>query len=284
MTTASRCACSAGRARPWPPSPATPSRSRAPSICTRRSRGSSSTPACAPCASGCRRRRRRTSTSMARKSPPAHWPGRSWTIAFRGRAERCVPMSAEAQLPVPRGAEEPAPFTAEVPVIEPVGVQRVSGTWAVEANTDTEIAITAPDLNEQDALSAPVVAGYQPRHRVIGVFSWLGPRYSLGLVGMRHAGAAVLSSVVDLLELESVAATAGQCPHAGDPAPSHRGPPVSGGNAPAALANCCRCWSRVKPVKPVRRKSGRSADRAAGWREFRRCDCRQSAFRDGHRW
>jgi len=30
-----------------------------------------------------------------------------------------------------------------VPVIEPLGVARVSGTWAVEANTDTEIQLTA---------------------------------------------------------------------------------------------------------------------------------------------
>ena len=75
-----------------------------------------------------------------------------------------------------------------------------SGVWAVEANTETEISFDAKGMNELDSLLAPRLPDYQPRHRVIGVFAWLGKDYALSLSGVRHAPAAVLTSVVDPLD------------------------------------------------------------------------------------
>ncbi len=133
----------------------------------------------------------------------------TWTITFQSELTGPQVLAVDAQIPISRPAEDQSHFTAEVPVIEPLGVQRVAGTWAIEANTDTEITVAAPGMNELDALLAPALAGYAPRHRVIGVYTWLGPKYSLSLAGTRHAPAAVLDAVIDLLELQSVAATTG---------------------------------------------------------------------------
>ena len=64
-------------------------------------------------------------------------------------------------------------------------------------------------LFRSDSLLAPRLPDYQPRHRVIGVFAWLGADYALALSGVRHAPAAVLTSVVDALTLDTVVSTSG---------------------------------------------------------------------------
>ncbi len=134
--------------------------------------------------------------------------GNIWTLVFQKELTGPQTLTVAAQIPVKR-AEDAAHFTTSVPLLEPLSAQRVSGTWAIEANTDTEIQLTATGMNEQDALLAPTLAGYQPRHRVIGVFSWLGPNYTLALSGVRHASASVLTTVVDELKLTSVLETSG---------------------------------------------------------------------------
>lgn len=137
--------------------------------------------------------------------------GDTWTIAFQKEITGPYVLSVEGQFPITHEEKEGETrhFTAQVPVIKPLHAQRVSGSWAVEANTDTEVEVAAPGMNSLDALLAPAVGGYQPRHRVIGVYAWLGADYKLSLTGTRHAGAAVLSEVVDSLELQSVAALTG---------------------------------------------------------------------------
>jgi hypothetical protein len=135
--------------------------------------------------------------------------GDVWTIVFQKELTGRQVLTVTAKIPVTRAADDASRFSTTVPVIEPLHTQRGSGTWVVEANTDTEIQLTATGMNELDALLAPPLEDYQPRHRVIGVFTWLGPKYELNLSGVRHAGAGVLTTVVDSMDLTSVLATTG---------------------------------------------------------------------------
>ena len=118
-------------------------------------------------------------------------------------------MDVTAQTAITHAPDDPSKFNVEVPAIEPVGVQRASGVWAIEANTETEIQITSKGMNELDALAAPTLPGYQPKHRVIGVFGWIGGTYTLSLSGVRHAPAQVLTTIVDEMAVESVLSTSG---------------------------------------------------------------------------
>jgi len=147
--------------------------------------------------------------------------GDIWTIVFQKELTGSYGLAVTAQVPVetagPPGAAGAGPgaaaaesqFQAAVPLIVPLDVARTSGVWAVEANTETEIQFEAKGMNELDSLLAPRLPDYQPRHRVIGVFAWLGQDYTLKLSGVRHTPATVLTSVVDSLELDTVVSTSG---------------------------------------------------------------------------
>jgi len=147
--------------------------------------------------------------------------GNVWTIVFQKELTGSYGLAVTAQVPVetgeapgaagtgPSAAAAESQFQAAVPLIVPLDVARTSGVWAVEANTETEIQFEAKGMNELDSLLAPRLPDYQPRHRVIGVFAWLGQDYTLKLSGVRHTPAAVLTSVVDSLELDTVVSTSG---------------------------------------------------------------------------
>ena len=133
-----------------------------------------------------------------------------WTIVFQKELTGGYALKITAQVPVAMAKDAAeSRFTVAVPVIAPLDVVRASGVWAVEANTETEITFDAKGMNELDSLLAPRLPDYQPRHRVIGVFAWLGADYALALSGVRHASAAVLTSVVDALTLDTVVSTSG---------------------------------------------------------------------------
>jgi hypothetical protein len=134
--------------------------------------------------------------------------GDTWTIVFQKELTGHYALQITAQAPIEKAAGE-SRFAIDVPVITPLGVQRASGVWAVEANTETEITFTTASMNKHDSLLAPALAGYRPRHRVIGVFAWLGENYSLRLAGERHEAAPLASSVVDELNLDSVIGAGG---------------------------------------------------------------------------
>jgi len=135
----------------------------------------------------------------------------TWTITFQKELTGPYVMAVTVQTPITyeQIAENSSRFKVAIPGIEPLMRSGVSGTWAVEANTETEIELTSKEMNELDALSAPVVAGYQPSHRIIGVYGWLGTTYSLSLTGVRHAPAHVLTTVVDSMEINSVLSPSG---------------------------------------------------------------------------
>ena len=140
-----------------------------------------------------------------------------WTITFQKELTGPYALGITAQVPVAKqGAQDGGKgysFAATVPVIAPLDVVRSSGLWAVEANTETEIRFDARGMNELDSLLAPQLADYAQRHRVIGVFGWLGADYALKLNGVRHAPAGMLTAVVDTLELNTVISTGGTHRH-----------------------------------------------------------------------
>jgi len=143
--------------------------------------------------------------------------GDVWTVTFQKELTGPYALGITAQVPVAKqGAQDGGKgysFAATVPVIAPLDVVRSSGLWAVEANTETEIRFDARGMNELDSLLAPQLADYAPRHRVIGVFGWLGADYALKLNGVRHAPAGMLTAVVDTLELNTVISTSGTHRH-----------------------------------------------------------------------
>ncbi len=145
--------------------------------------------------------------------------GDVWTVTFQKELTGNYALSIAAQVPVGKQAGDGKngakgySFAVKVPVISPLDVVRASGLWAVEANTETEIRFDAVGMNELDSLLAPQLADYAPRHRVIGVFGWLGADYALTLNGVRHAPAGMLAAVVDALELNTVISTSGTHRH-----------------------------------------------------------------------
>jgi len=130
--------------------------------------------------------------------------GDTWSISFQKEITGQYRLALSVQAPVTRGAADESRFTVEAPRIVPLDVQRVSGTWAVEANTETEISFSNTGMNELDSLLAPAMTGYRPRHRVIGVFQFMGDAHSLKLTAVRHASAPMLTTVVDELNVDSM--------------------------------------------------------------------------------
>ena len=100
-------------------------------------------------------------------------------------------------------------FETDVPVLAVEGVQRLSGQWLVEANTDTELSFEAQGLDEVDLLRAASIEGYSPRHRVIAAYQFRGDDHRLSLSGVRHGAAELITAVVDELEIDSVLSTDG---------------------------------------------------------------------------
>ena len=137
--------------------------------------------------------------------------GDVWTIVFQKELTGSYDLEITAQVPVVKAAAAGAEthFAVTVPTIEALDVARSSGVWAIEANTETEIIFATKGMNELDSLLAPTLPNYQPRHRVIGVFAWLGSGATLAMEGVRHAPAEMLASVVDRLDLDTVVATSG---------------------------------------------------------------------------
>ena len=130
--------------------------------------------------------------------------GDIWSISFQKELAGHYQLSVSVQAPVTRNAADESRFSAEVPRIAPLGVQRTGGTWAIEANTETEISFAAAGMNELDSLLAPPMTGYQPRHRVIGVFQFIGDTHSLKLTAVRHASAPMLTTVIDEMSVDTV--------------------------------------------------------------------------------
>ena len=125
-----------------------------------------------------------------------------WSLPFGETKPGAAPPDASGQR-----------FAITLPVIKLPEAGRTTGTWIIEANTDTELAITAKGLDDLDTLKLPGIAGYAPQHRVIAAYSWRGTAWQLALEGTRHPTAPLPGLVVDDLKIRSALSTDGSQRH-----------------------------------------------------------------------
>ena len=132
--------------------------------------------------------------------------GDTWTIVLQKEITGYYALKFHAVIPFD---ESQANFHVDIPNVEPLDVKEQAGTWAVEANTSTEVTFDNAGMNELDPLHAPVLPDYQPRHHVIGVYGYLGTQHSLKLNGVKHEAAPILTAVADRLDLDTTVSTSG---------------------------------------------------------------------------
>ncbi|MEZ5301044.1 MAG: hypothetical protein R3F11_10390 [Verrucomicrobiales bacterium] len=141
----------------------------------------------------------------------------AWTLTFHDEIAGFQVLPFRLSLPFAEGSTDPAPaaeegdadsaerrFRADVPPFAIAEAKRISGTWWVEANTDTEVSFEAEGLDEVDALSAQGLPGYAPRHRVIAAYRYRGSDYSLGISGVRHRPIGLPATIIDRMRIDSV--------------------------------------------------------------------------------
>ena len=131
--------------------------------------------------------------------------GDTWTIVLQKEITGRYPLKFQALIPYD---PKPATFRVAVPQVEPLDAKQQTGTWAIEADTSTEISFKTNGMHELDPLHAPQLPDYLPQHHIIGIFDYLGA-YSLTLEGVKHEAAPILTTVVDRLELNTVLSTSG---------------------------------------------------------------------------
>lgn len=143
-----------------------------------------------------------------------------WTITFHEELAGRPSLRFHWSLPLgeTKAAGNPAStagqrFSMTLPVLKLPEAGRTTGTWIIEANTDTELSITAQGLDDRDALSLPGISNYTPQHRVIAAYSWRGSAWKLSLEGTRHPTAPLPGLVIDNLSIHSVLSADGTQRH-----------------------------------------------------------------------
>ena len=143
-----------------------------------------------------------------------------WTITFHEELAGRPSLRFHWSLPLgeTKAADNPAStagqrFAMTLPVLKLPEAGRTTGTWIIEANTDTELSITAQGLDDRDALSLPGISNYTPQHRVIAAYSWRGSAWKLALEGTRHPTAPLPGLVIDNLSIHSVLSADGTQRH-----------------------------------------------------------------------
>ena len=143
-----------------------------------------------------------------------------WTITFHEELAGRPSLRFHWSLPLgeTKAADNPAStagqrFAMTLPVLKLPEAGRTTGTWIIEANTDTELSITAQGLDDRDALSLSGISNYTPQHRVIAAYSWRGSVWKLSLEGTRHPTAPLPGLVIDNLSIHSVLSADGTQRH-----------------------------------------------------------------------
>lgn len=133
-----------------------------------------------------------------------------WTLTFHEELSGHPHLRYHWSLPFADQKSEPDPaaaqmrFSTTLPVLKLPEAGRITGTYIIEANTDTELSITPQGMDDQDILTLPAIDNYQPRHRVIAAYGWRGSAWALSLDGTRHPAAALPGLVIDALVINSI--------------------------------------------------------------------------------
>lgn len=142
---------------------------------------------------------------------------------------------------------------ATLPHLELPQSRRFTGTWVIEANTDTQLSTTMQNMQPLDVLRVPAVAGYQPRHRVTSAFTYGAGENALTITAQRHAHSELAALVVNRMTLTSVLGADGHSLHEATLDLSHSGEQFVSLHLPkdAELLSTSSGGQAVKPVRGV---------------------------------
>jgi tetratricopeptide (TPR) repeat protein len=145
------------------------------------------------------------------------------------------------------------PSRATLPHLELPQSRRFAGTWIIEANTDTQLSTKMQNMQPLDVLRVPVVAGYQPRHRITSAFTYGAGENTLTITAQRHAHSELAALVVNRMSLISVLGTDGHSLHEATLDLSHSGEQFVSLHLPkdAELLSTSSGGQAVKPVRSV---------------------------------
>ncbi len=104
-------------------------------------------------------------------------------------------------------------LAADLPHFAMPEARRFQGTWVVEANTDTELSLTAKSMQPLDVLRVPAVQDYQPRHRIVAAYRFGAGENALSLNARRHSHAEMAALVILKQTMRSVLGTDGTAFH-----------------------------------------------------------------------
>ncbi|WP_395738215.1 autotransporter-associated beta strand repeat-containing protein [Prosthecobacter sp.] len=155
--------------------------------------------------------------------------------------------------PAPQNATTPPSLTATLPHLSLPQSRRFSGTWVIEANTDTQLSTKIQNMQPLDVLRVPVVIGYQPRHRITSAFTYGAGDSSLTVTAQRHAHSELAALVINRMTLTSVLGTDGHSLHQVQLDLSHSGEQFVSLHLPkgAELLSTSSGGQAVKPVRSV---------------------------------
>ncbi|OYW76243.1 MAG: hypothetical protein B7Z37_09705 [Verrucomicrobia bacterium 12-59-8] len=184
-----------------------------------------------------------------------------WTCTLRqeskGRQNIRWRMSLPSNGGIPARSEPAAPtnqtLTATLPHLEFPQSRRFAGTWIIEANTDTQLSTKIQNMQPLDVLRVPVVADYQPRHRITSAFTYGAGDNALTITAQRHAHSELAALVVNRMALTSVLGTDGHSLHEATLDLSHSGEQFVSLHLPqdAELLSTSSGGQAVKPVRSV---------------------------------
>ena len=184
-----------------------------------------------------------------------------WTYTLRqeskGQQNIRWRMSLPSSTGTPAGTGADTPtnntITATLPHLELPQTRRFAGTWIIEANTDTQLSTKMQNMQPLDVLRVPVVAEYQPRHRITSAFTYGAGANALTITAQRHAHSELAVLVVNRMILTSVLGTDGHSLHETTLDLSHSGEQFVSLHLPqdAELLSTSSGGQAVKPVRSV---------------------------------
>lgn len=173
-----------------------------------------------------------------------------WHLTLR--RELLGPASIRFHLSLPAAVEPggEAKLSATLPRFEVPSARRFTGQWVIEANTDTELSYETKGVQPLDTQLAGRVGGYAPRHRVLAAYDYGASDHSVKITATRHEAGALVSAVVESMELSSVLGRDGINRHTAKLKVRHNGQQFMALKLPAA-ARLLSAKVDSETVKPV---------------------------------
>ena len=178
-----------------------------------------------------------------------------WHFTLRKELLGCANIRFHLSLPVESGSatavSELGTLTSVLPQFALPGARHFNGQWVIEANTDTELTYATKGVQSVDALRASVVEGYQPRHRILAAFSYTAAAHEVKITATRHEPSALISAVVEQMNLTSVLSADGSSRHQAALLVKHNGQQFFSVRLPKG-AQLLAAMADNEAVKPVR--------------------------------